>query len=118
MALLDPRTTGGQIRRSGSVRQSMVGAIVVAGPWACAGLESASMANPVLRDNLGPRDRPVNEKPAYFLAGFFGFFLTSYGFGGVLSILRSTSSIGGGSGFGCVFAIVGTGLRLVSGGAK
>jgi hypothetical protein len=50
------------------------------------------------------RDRPVNtKKPAYF-AGFFDSFFGLCGDGGVLSILRSTSS-GRGIGLGfCAMA--------------
>lgn len=53
---------------------------------------------------LGLRDRPVTEARRY-LARFFGFFFGALpcGFGGVLSILRSTSS-GFGLGFGSVIA--------------
>jgi hypothetical protein len=58
------------------------------------------MTNQAPCDNLGQRDRPAPKKPAYF-AGFFGVFFAAglCGAGGVLSILRSTSSgrgIGGG----------------------
>ena len=40
-------------------------------------------------------DQPINRKHAYFLAGFSGFFFVDAlrGLGGVLSILRSTSSV-------------------------
>lgn len=53
---------------------------------------------------LGLRDRPVPVARRY-LARFFGFFFGAFpcGFGGVLSILRSTSSgLGFGLGLSCV----------------
>ena len=55
---------------------------------------------------LGLRDRPETGARCY-LARFFGFFLAALpcGFGGVLSILRSTSS-----GFGLGFSSVMVGV--------
>lgn len=56
------------------------------------------LTHPYLNRTLGPRDRPETATPAY-LAGFLGFF-AFLGSGGVDSILRNTSSIGG-LGFSC-----------------
>jgi hypothetical protein len=61
------------------------------------------LANPNGDAKMTLRDRPTTKKPAY-LAGFLGFFWAAFlcGSGGVLSILRSTSSgrgIGLASGF-------------------
>lgn len=64
------------------------------------------MTNPVLRFKLGLRDRPTSGARPY-LARFFGFFFGALpcGFGGVLSILRSTSSgLGSGLGGSCGMA--------------
>jgi hypothetical protein len=61
------------------------------------------MTNPLVRFKIGPRDKPTNEKPAYFFAGFFGFFFAFLGSGGVASIRRSTSS-GDGCGFSLLMA--------------
>ena len=65
------------------------------------------LRNPMARTTLSPRDRPVPGARRY-LARFFGCFFVGAlpcGFGGVLSILRSTSSgLGGDLGFSSVMA--------------
>jgi hypothetical protein len=65
------------------------------------------LRNPLDMNTVTTRDRPESGARRY-LARFFGFFFGSAlpcGFGGVLSILRSTSSgLCGGLGFSSVMA--------------
>lgn len=65
--------------------------------------------NPMPGTTLGLRDRLETAARRRYLARFFGFFfgVLPCGFGGVLSILRSTSS---GFGFGLGFSSVMAGV--------
>ena len=79
-----------------------------AGRCDCINIQIIYMTNLLDGCTVYLRDRPAGKKKPAYLAGFLAFFFAAFscGFGGVLSILRSTSSGfgSGGSGRSCFMA--------------